>query len=162
VLQESVERIQSIALVHDLLSQDQDVQSVDARAMAERLVPMVLRGHALSEEGVRLDMRVPSVSLSSKKATTLALILNELISNAAKHGLSGRPEPRLVIRMEQADEGLRLRVEDNGPGLPEQFDLERDANVGLQVVRTLAERDLGGKLTLSGPPGLSAVVWFPW
>jgi two-component sensor histidine kinase len=107
-------------------------------------------------------MCVPSIPLSSKKATTLALILNELISNAAKHGLAGRTDPRLIIRMEQADEGLRLRVEDNGPGLPERFDLERDANVGLQVVRTLAERDLSGKLALSGLPGLSAVVWFPW
>jgi two-component system, sensor histidine kinase PdtaS len=162
LLRESVERIQSIALVHDLLSQDEDVQTVDMRAMAGRLVPMALRGAGLSETAAGLEMSVPSVPLSSKKATALALILNELVSNAAKHALSGRAGGRLQVTLKQADEGLLLLVCDNGAGLPPGFDLTRDANVGLQVVRTLAERDLGGKLTLSKGPGLSAGVWFPW
>ncbi|HEU4752488.1 MAG TPA: sensor histidine kinase, partial [Armatimonadota bacterium] len=100
-------------------------------------------------------------SLSSKRATALALIVSELVSNASKHALHGAA-PRLRVRLEQANEGLRLRVEDSGPGLPPEFDLDRDANVGLQVVRTLAERDLAGKLTLSTGPGLCAAVWFPW
>lgn len=160
VLQESVERIQSIALVHDLLSQDENVQTVDLRAMAERLVPMVLSAGSTAAAG--LDLRVPSFPVSSKKATTLALILNELVSNAAKHALHGRPEGRLEVRVEEGDDGLRLRVRDNGPGLPAGFDPRRDANVGLQVVRTLAERDLGGTLSLSAGPGLLAEVWFPW
>ncbi len=162
VLRESVERIQSIALVHDLLSKDEDVQTVDIRAMAERLVPMVLRSTGVRPEAVVLDLSVPSVLLSSKRATTLALILNELVSNAAKHALTTRPGSRLQVRLQQANEGLALRVQDSGPGLAEGFDLDRDANVGLQVVRTLAERDLGGKLTLSTGEGLTATVWFPW
>lgn len=162
VLRESVERIQSIALVHDLLTQDEDVQTVDTRALAERLVPMVLRGAPLLAEGVSVQVHVPSILLSSKKATTLALILNELVSNAAKHGMCGQPQGRLQVRLRPAEEGLMLRVEDDGPGLPAGFELARDAHVGLQVVRTLAERDLGGKLRLSSGPGLVAEVWFPW
>lgn len=162
LLRESVERIQSIALVHDLLSQDEDVQTVDVRALAERLVPMVLRGGRLSADKLALQLQVPSLSLSSKKATTLALILNELLSNAAKHAFAGRQEGRLQVRLSPAEDGLILRVEDDGPGLPPEFELARDASVGLQVVRTLAERDLGGKLRLSRGAGLIAEVWFPW
>jgi PAS domain S-box-containing protein len=162
ILRVSVERIQSIALVHDLLSQDEDVQTVDVRALAERLVPMVLRGGRQSADAITTQMSVPSLTLSSKKATTLALILNELISNAVKHAFSGRPEGRLQVRLGPAEEGLILRVEDDGPGLPANFDLARDASVGLQVVRTLAERDLAGKLRLSSGAGLVAEVWFPW
>ncbi|MCC2670871.1 MAG: putative Signal transduction histidine kinase, partial [Armatimonadetes bacterium] len=162
ILRESVERIQSIALVHDLLSQDEDVQTVDVRALAERLVPMVLRGGRLSANALSLQLQVPSLSLSSKKATTLALILNELLSNAAKHAFVGRQQGRLQVCLSPAEEGLLLRVEDDGPGLPPEFELARDASVGLQVVRTLAERDLAGKLRLSRGPGLIAEVWFPW
>jgi two-component sensor histidine kinase len=162
VLRQSVERIQSMALVHDLLSRDEDVQTVNVRTLAERLVPMALQGAAAGGDGVALEMSVPSVLLSSKKATTLALILNELVSNAAKHALKDRNGGRLQISLQQAEEGLVLRVRDDGPGLPGEFDLARDASVGLQVVRTLAERDLGGKLTLSSGPGLTASVWFPW
>ena len=161
ILRESVERIQSIALVHDLLTQDEDVQTVDMRALAARLVPMVVRGGAVGQN-LDLQLHVPAVPLSSKKATTLALILNELVSNAAKHAFTGRAEGRLEVRLAPGDEGLILRVMDDGPGLPSEFDLSRDAHVGLQVVRTLAERDLGGKLTLQSGPGLTAQVWFPW
>ncbi|MGV3721693.1 MAG: GAF domain-containing protein [Actinomycetota bacterium] len=162
ILRESLERVQSIALVHDLLSQDEDVQTVDLRALAERLVPMVLRGGSRSMEKVVTQLNVPSIALSSKKGTTLALILNELVSNAVKHAFSGRQGGRLTVRLAQAEEGLALRVEDDGPGLPAGFELAKDASVGLQVVRTLAERDLAGKLRLSGGPGLTAEVWFPW
>jgi two-component sensor histidine kinase len=54
-----------------------------------------------------------------------------------------------------------LRVKDNGPGLPAGFDPVRDANVGLQVVRTLAERDLKGRLMLRSEGGMMAEVWLP-
>jgi len=134
---------------------------VDVRALAERLVPMVIRGGTVGQN-LDLQLHVPAVPLSSKKATTLALILNELVSNAAKHAFAGRAEGRLEVRLAPGDEGLILRVTDDGPGLPPGFDLSRDAHVGLQVVRTLAERDLGGKLCLQSGTGLTAQVWFPW
>lgn len=161
VLRESLERIQSIALVHDLLSQDEDVQTVDAQAMLKRLVPMVLQNASPTARSADLQMSLAAVPLSSKKATTLALLCSELVSNAGKHGLAG-PDPRLEILLEPLNDGLRLMVRDNGPGLPAGFDFARDASVGLQVVRTLAERDLQGKFSFSSGPGLSAEVWFPW
>lgn len=161
ILQESVERIQSIALVHDLLSLDEDVQTVDLRALVERLAPMVLRSGRHAAEAQRVRIEVPSLLLSSKQGTTLALILNELISNAAKHALgSGNSEPLRISLIHEAGEVI-LHVQDFGPGLPPGFDLSRDANVGLQVVRTLAERDLSGKFSLSVGPGLIAEVRFP-
>jgi two-component sensor histidine kinase len=161
VLRESVERIQTIALVHDMLSQDEDVQTVDSQALAERLLPMILASGGQRNAPVTLSLQVPSVALSSKRATTVALILNELVSNAVKHAFAGRGGT-LDVRLEQMDEGLRLTVRDDGPGLPPDFNLLTHANVGLQVVRTLAERDLNGKFTLSSGPNLAAVVWFPW
>lgn len=72
-----------------------------------------------------------------------------------------RPGGSLRVRLDEATGGLLLRVDDDGPGLPQGFELSRDASVGLQVVRTLAERNLAGKLTLSQGPGLVAQVWFP-
>jgi PAS domain S-box-containing protein len=161
-IRESMERIQAIAMVHDLLSQDEDVQSVDIRAVMERLVPTALRSSGLSSEEVQIEIAVPSISLSSRKATALALIMNELVSNAAKHAFSARRGGRLQVRLGEAENGLLLRIQDDGPGLPAGFDLERSANVGLEVVRSLVERDLDGKLTLDGTAGLSAEVWFPW
>ena len=165
ILRESVERIQSIALVHDLLTQDEDVQTVDMNALARRLVPMVVRGGA--GEKVKLELKVAPVPLSSKMATNLALILNELASNASKHAFAGREGGRFSVVLEPANGGLLLQVTDDGPGLPAGFSISRNANVGLQVVRTLAERDLAGKLSFTSGsgesgPGVTVQIWFPW
>jgi two-component sensor histidine kinase len=96
----------------------------------------------------------------------LALILNELVGNAAKHafGKDGRGARRngLSVSLRGENEELVLRVKDNGPGLPADFDLARHSQVGLDVVRTLAERDLDGRLTLLSQGGVLAEVRFVW
>jgi two-component sensor histidine kinase len=157
-LQASKERIQAIALVHDLLSQEQDVQTVDARAVIERLVPMMLRSGSVAPNSLTLDLKVSPVSLSSKTGTTLALILNELVSNAVKHVFARRPGCCLQVSLQPGDGGLCLRVQDDGPGLPSEFDMARHGNVGLQVVQTLAKRDLDGRLVLRNAGGLVTEV----
>jgi PAS domain S-box-containing protein len=160
-LRESMERIQAIALVHDLLSQEQDVETVDAQAMIQRLVPMVLHSGGIGPDAVQLDVNVSPVPLPSKIGTTLALILNELVSNAVKHALVHRTGGTLRVWLTRGEEELHVGVRDDGPGLPSDFDLDTDANVGFQVVRTLAERDLGGRLILTSDGGLTAEVSFP-
>jgi PAS domain S-box-containing protein len=160
-LRESMERIQAIALVHDLLSQEQDVETVDAQAMIQRLIPMVLHSGGIATEAVQLDVNVSPVPLPSKIGTTLALILNELVSNAVKHALVHRTGGTLRVWLTTREQELHVGVQDDGPGLPPNFDLDTDANVGFQVVRTLAERDLSGRLILTSNHGLTAEVSFP-
>ena len=160
-LQESIDRIQAIATVHDLLSQDEDVRVVDARVVLERLVPMVLHGGpAIGAADVEMD--VASVPLSSKRATALALIVNELVSNAVKHACNNGKSGMIRLSLRQDSEDLVLRVRDNGPGLPAEFDLAKDSHVGLDVVRTLAERDLNGCFALRNEGGVVAEVRFAW
>jgi PAS domain S-box-containing protein len=165
-LRESIDRIQAIATVHDLLSQDEDVRVVDTRAVLERLVPMALRssgGHERSGgSATDVQMDVAAIPLSSKRATALALIVNELVSNAVKHACRNGEGGRVAITLRQDSEELILRVKDDGPGLPADFALETHSHVGLDVVRTLAERDLNGRFTLIDQGGVQAEVRFVW
>lgn len=161
-LRGSIERIQAIATVHDLLTQDDDVRVVDARAVLERLVPMVLRSNGVGPEAVAVKLSVGPVPLSSRRATALALIANELVSNAAKHAFKNGRNGELTLSLHQANDELVLRARDDGPGLPADFALATHAHVGLDVVRTLAERDLDGAFTLSSSGGVLAEVRFAW
>jgi two-component sensor histidine kinase len=161
-LRASIDRVQAIATVHDLLSQDQDIRIVNARAVIERLVPMVLRSSGLSADAVAVRMEVAAIPLSSKRATVVALIINELVSNAAKHAFRDGRKGTLILRLGQKSEELALRVQDNGMGLPAGFALETHSHVGLDIVRTLAERDLNGTFELRGEDGVMAEVRFVW
>lgn len=161
VLRDSIERVQAIALVHELLSHEEDVESVDVRLFVEGLVPQVLRSAGLACPAVEVQVTVLPAAQPSKKATTLALILNELVSNAGKHAFAKRRAGSLQVRLTEEEGNLLLLVQDDGPGLPPRFDPVRDAHVGMQVVMMLARNDLNGRLSLRNVGGLQAAVWFP-
>jgi PAS domain S-box-containing protein len=161
-LRESIDRVQAIATVHDLLSQDEDVRVVDARAVMDRLAPMILRSSGVSSDRVTARMDVQSAPLSSKRATVLALIVNELVSNALKHACKGGSGSEIDLTLRQDSEELVLQVKDNGPGLPAGFSIDTHSHVGLDVVQILAERDLNGCFTLTSRRGVLAEVRFVW
>lgn len=113
-------RVGTSGMVHRLLTSESDFEQVDARHLVERVVPTALRNHTGVQ--ARLDLHAESVPLASKQATALALILNEQVSNAAKHAFRGRHEGRLLVHLTRRADGVHLLVEDDGPGLPPGFD----------------------------------------
>jgi two-component sensor histidine kinase len=156
-LDAAVGRIKSIAAVHDLLSSD--LRGVtDTRDLIERLVTRMAAALA-DQANVRLSWHADAVELRSRQGSALGLIAHELVSNALRHGPSERGN-RVVVSFVVSDGRATLRVRDNGAGLPESFHLERDAGVGLRVVKALAERELKGELSLHSEKGLSATVAF--
>ncbi|MBW3625066.1 MAG: PAS domain S-box protein [Armatimonadetes bacterium] len=161
-LQASMERIQTIALVHQLLSYDSDVRQVDMESVIHRLIPTVLTSNGLSPAEMDVRVKVPSFPVSSRQATALALILNELVSNAAKHAFPGRRNAELTVAMERERGEIILIVHDNGPGLPPDFDVVTHTHVGLEVARTLAKQDLKGQLEVRNvASGVRATLRFP-
>ena len=85
--------------------------------------------------------------LPSEVATPLAMVLTELLQNATEHAFDGGPGHVEVLVTHTAD-ALEVQVCDDGRGLPESFDLERSGSLGLSIVRTLVESELGGSLRL--------------
>jgi two-component sensor histidine kinase len=148
-LEEAVRRVGSIALVHELLSTTPD-EAVPFDQVADRVLSMV--GEVSSSEGGVRPLRKGTFGVvPAEVATTLAVVLSELVQNAVEHGLSGSTGSVTVM----ADrEGTRLRVEvlDDGAGVPDGFDPETSSRLGLQIVRTLVEGELAGRLVVERRP----------
>jgi two-component sensor histidine kinase len=146
-LTEAERRIGSIAVVHETLARAaEDV--VDFDEVADRVAGMVGALGAAGEVRVRRDGSFGL--LEPEVATPLALVLVELVQNAVEHGLA-ESGGEVVVTVRPEERVLRLSVEDGGRGLPPGFDLDRDAGLGLQIVRTLVEGELGGRLLLDQP-----------
>jgi two-component sensor histidine kinase len=82
----------------------------------------------------------------------MAMALTEILQNAAEHGFAGG-SGHLDIDVLRAAGRLQVTVDDDGQGLPADFDPAASGNLGLSIVRTLVESELGGVITLGGRPG---------
>ena len=98
---------------------------------------------------IRIVVEGAGGELSNDAAMPLALILNELLTNAVKHGLADRRDGEIRVGLSRAADGFVLHVEDDGPG----FDLPvaRSRSSGLGLVQGLA-RQLRGELEVARTP----------
>jgi two-component system, sensor histidine kinase PdtaS len=157
VLAESERRIQAIALVHETLSLEHgDV--VDFDQVAGEVAAMVSEG--LAGPDVKVGLSGSCGPVTAEVATPLAVVLSELLQNSVDHAF-GEDGGRIGVRLGRDDGHLRLEVWDDGRGLPDGFDLDSGTGLGLQIVRSLVESELGGELALEGEGGTRALVSVP-
>jgi two-component sensor histidine kinase len=160
-LEEAVRRVGSIAIVHDILSQSVG-ETVEFDDIADRLAKLVTEVGA--EPGAIRVSRVGEFGvLPSEQATTLAMVLTELLQNAVEHGYGspadGGGTGVVTVRVGRHGEVLEVTVDDDGRGLPEGFDLDSTTSLGLSIVRTLVESELGGELAITpASPGTAVTV----
>jgi len=151
-LTESINRILSIAAVHDLLSQE-GFGLVDTRELLRRVVREITQTLAHPGLHVQIDVDGDALHLPSQPATALALTVNELIQNAVEHGFTDRTEGHICVRLQDQPDAWSVEVSDDGTGLPNGFDPAGTGSLGLEIVRTLVESDLGGRFELAGQCG---------
>lgn len=145
-LEEAVRRVGSIAIVHETLSQAVE-ETVAFDDIADRLARLVIDVGSTAAK-VRVRREGSFGVLDSEIATPLAMVVMELMQNAAEHGYADGDEGEIVLRAERHGAILDVTVEDDGRGLPDGFDLDAATSLGLSIVRTLVESELGGHLTL--------------
>jgi two-component sensor histidine kinase len=140
-LGQAMRRVAAIAVVHDTLSEGLS-QNVDFDAVFDRVLLLVAEVASSHNTTVHPKFTGSFGILPSEYATPLALALTELVTNAVEHGLAGR-DGEVVISAKRNEKELRVRVRDNGVGLPEG---QVGAGLGTQIVRTLIQGELGGTI----------------
>jgi len=147
-LSQAMRRVTAIAVVHDTLSEGLS-QNVDFDDVFDRVLMLIAEVASSHNTTVRPVKKGSFGTLPSEYATPLALALTELVTNAVEHGLAGR-DGSVEITAKRREDRLRVKVQDNGVGLPEG---KVGSGLGTQIVRTLIEGELGGTIdwhTLEG------------
>ena len=145
-LGDSVNRILAIAAVHEELT-DHREDVVDLAELLDRLRAMLVQGLAVGKE---VTAELQPVELAGQRATALALVFSELLSNALEHGGN-----RVSIELARDDADVLLVVADDGSGIGAGGD-----GTGMSIVRALVRDELGGSLELVDRGGLRAEVRF--
>ncbi len=163
VLNESINRVLSIATVHEILSEAVG-DKIDVLDLIKR-VSGVIAGNMLNPlANIAIVVRGDNIRLSSQRATSLALVANELLQNALEHGIGSRTEGQVTLKLTNEGHRLRLNVSDDGQGLSPNFNPNTDLGLGLSIVRATITEDMRGKFWI-GPdkhgPGTMVQVAIP-
>jgi PAS domain S-box-containing protein len=145
--------IRTLAVIHDLLTQkareDGRAEQLSARAILLQLLPMLQQ----TAGPQAIDFSADDVPLGSRQGTSLALVTNELVSNALKYGRN-----RIRVRLSVSNTEAALEVCDDGPGFPADFDPGAQSNTGLELVENLSRWDLDGHAVYTNAPDGGACV----
>lgn len=146
-LKESVNRILSISVVHEYLSQ-QGSEDIDVQEVMGHIFDLAARNMIDRDFLIRTEFKGPRLILPSKCASSVALVLNELVLNAMEHAFTGRKSGLIGLAVQEDADHWHLDFYDDGVGMPEGFaDMPRKS-LGLTIVQTLVEGDLGGTFAI--------------
>jgi two-component sensor histidine kinase len=101
------------------------------------------------------------VVLPSQNASNLAVIINELILNAIEHGFEGRSHGMIGLRTAIEEDGYLIELYDDGVGLPDDFDISKSKSLGLQIIKTLLQDDIGGSFEMKNNQGTHCILHIP-
>jgi PAS domain S-box-containing protein len=161
IFQESQDRIQTMALIHDQLYQTNNLAEVNLAIYIERLANNIFLTYGHRTERYQLVLDLQSIELSLDKAIPCGLILNELLTNAFKYAFpDGRSGQIKIVLSRSNPRSVHLQVQDDGVGIPEQIDWDSSHSLGLKLIHILTKQ-LDGMIELERGTGTSFHLVFP-
>jgi PAS domain S-box-containing protein len=135
----SMDRIKSMALIHDKLYRSENLARISFPGYVDDLVRGLFANYSVGKN-VELDLRIDPISVNIDNAIPLGLIINELVSNALKHAFPEGAPGTITLRLQAEGKNAVLIVADNGIGFPAGLDFTDTQSLGMQLVVTLVEQ----------------------
>ncbi|MCI5221737.1 MAG: PAS domain S-box protein, partial [Candidatus Electrothrix sp. AR4] len=157
ILLENQNRIRSMGLVHELLYRSVDLSRVPFDEYIEALVQSLRESY--DKNDVCFQIQAEGIELPVDTAVPCGLIVNELITNSFKHAFKDNHSGLLTVLFMRNDGIYTLSVSDNGTGLPDNYDWESSATLGLNLIRTLSAQ-LDAELDFKNDNGLTCNLFF--
>lgn len=163
LLQQSQGRINSMAIVHELLYENHSFSSIDPGKYIEQLIVHISSNLSVRDKDIETNIQTGNLQLDMNIAIPCALIINELLTNAYKYAFTGKDEGTIDVNIYRQDDQNILEVIDDGVGIPDAHvkgEGEKDEGLGMHLVRILTQQ-LCGELTITNEKGSSFVISFP-
>lgn len=139
-LQDSQNRISSIAEVHELLYQTQNFSEIDLDSYLDKLFSRITITHNLKLD-ISYDLDIDNAGLSLVQAVPFGLLMNELVTNSLKHAFEECSKGTISLKIRNEDEYLKVTYKDDGVGLnPEIFENKKNKTLGVQLIKTLIKQ----------------------
>lgn len=148
----TVERVSAMALLHERLYQTPDLAGLPLSNYVRDLFRDVVASNSLESGQIQLELDADDIPLKIEFGIPFGLLMNELLCNSMKHAFPDGRRGTISVSVHRIPGAVRIVVEDDGQGLPENFDPAATPSMGLKLAASLA-RQLGGKLEFRSRTG---------
>lgn len=160
-IKESQHRIHSMSIIHQKLYQSETLSTIHMPEYIYELVEYLRESYGM-RENIGFSLQIEKIELDHASAITLGLILNEAITNAIKYAFGRSKSGKISISLSHiSNSQLLLSIEDNGRGLPVDFDSKIGASMGMELLQGLTD-DLGGSFSIETREGTHIKVIFDY
>lgn len=153
LLDSLINRIKSIASVHNLLSKDKLGRSIiNVKQIIEAII------HIMNDNPkIVINLDLDDIFIPYSKATSIALIINELVTNCLKHAFTEMDSGIIKIKCKRMEDYIFLSVQDNGKGFPSNFNIDTIDSLGLTILKGLTSSDFQGEMNIHTEKDGSAI-----
>lgn len=139
-LNEAQERINSMAILHQLLYKNNQMTRLSFKEYLNNLVSQISSSFKSAQKKITVNVSLVELELDIDTAIPLGLITNEIMSNSFKHAFNGRDGIIDIVLKKMEDDTYSLKISDNGVGIPANFDIDNIESLGLDIVSILSEQ----------------------
>lgn len=160
LLNECINRINAIAIIHENLYYHEEFSKIDMRNYIDILVKNLIGIYSTHEMSVNVNVDIDKIFFDIDKASNIGMLITEIITNSLKHAFINKPQGNLLISLKKRDKNYELVLKDDGIGLPENINLnDTIKSYGLTLV-TLFIKQLDGKVEIYREKGTKYTICF--
>ncbi|MDX1585088.1 MAG: PAS domain S-box protein [Balneolaceae bacterium] len=161
LLQQSQGRINSMALVHELLYENHNFSSIDPGRYIEQLISHISSNLSVRNKVITTTVESGDLQLDMNLAIPCALLINELLTNSYKYAFKDRKKGNITVKIYREEGYNHIEVKDDGVGIPEEYLRgEGKEGLGMSLVRILTDQ-LKGTLSIENENGSRFKISFP-
>ncbi|MBC7865460.1 MAG: tetratricopeptide repeat protein [Bacteroidia bacterium] len=152
LIKQSESRIKSMALIHEKLYQSESLKEINLSEYLDSFLEQLANLLFFKEKNISYTIDVEKLSLDIDRLVPLGLIMNELVTNAVKHGFKNKQSGKITISGKRNGEQFMIQVTDNGEGMPTNFSIEKANSLGIRLIKGLANQ-IKARVSIESEPG---------
>lgn len=146
IFDDSSGRIGTIAALHEKLYGSQKYTKIELKRYVEQLITMSSASLGIDNKKIKIIQNIEDVSIDVEYSLPIGLVINEILTNSIKYAFPGKMKGEITVNISKILNELYIEIGDNGVGLSEKLDVANLESLGLQLIFTLVESQLGGKV----------------
>jgi two-component sensor histidine kinase len=158
LLQESIRRIRSMALVHEKLYLSKNFADINVKDYITQLLYDLTDSYGRGHEMVQIS--IDDMDFELDRLINVGLLVNEIAMNSYKYAFNSIDNPCFHLKMYNADNYVIMEIGDNGPGIPEASLREKKGSLGLDIINALSAR-LKAEISVDNTNGARYIIKIP-